>query len=438
MVSLPRAYVQFSFPAPRPYAVLPVIQKVPVGLFRSSLSAHTAGMSGTSRTVFAPQPPVIREKPGKAVSQPAFLFVLFIAALIIGAVLQTVGPAWVTRIFQLNAGLAQSTYTLALALAISVLIHELGHLIPSLCFGFHVSRVVIGPIAAARTHGRWRVAYSRSWFSASVAATPCDDFDWRARMLTVIAGGPMATLWTFLGAALLLQTVPLASSAACFFSALAQINLFLFVLGLVPNSNNAAVRSDARLFLTVLRNGEEAEQIKLYQQVTRLQIEGVRPSAYPVQLISRLAITTGNYDLMLFNALTIFLWALDSGDLATADAWDRYANRLIEDHVLKLSNAVLAESACFDVLHRHNAVAAIKKLTAANTKLFSPWLKYRAQAVLQIAEGSYSNALASISNARASLPAPQPYLQFESAVLDRLQNRATVSHAEPLVARAVA
>ena len=257
-------------------------------------------------------------------------------------------------------------------------------------------------------------------------------------MLTVIAGGPMATLWIFLCAALLLDTVSLAEPVACFFSALAQINLLLFVLGLVPNSKNASVRSDARLFLTVLENGEEAKQIKLYQRVTRLQIAGVRPRSYPCELLSQLAATTGNCDLRLFSALTIFLWALDSGDIAAADAWDRYANRLMEDHVLKLSDAVLSESACFDVLHRHNTVAAIQKLRTINAKALSPWLKHRGQAVLHIAEGSYANALTAVSNARMSFPAPQPYFQFESAILDRLQNRATVPHSKPFAASAAA
>ncbi|MBV8896091.1 MAG: hypothetical protein JO051_06255 [Acidobacteriaceae bacterium] len=257
-------------------------------------------------------------------------------------------------------------------------------------------------------------------------------------MLTVIAGGPIATLWIFLGAALLLDTVSLAEPVACFFSALAQINLLLFVLGLVPNSKNASVRSDARLFLTVLQNGEEAKQIKLYQRVTRLQIAGVRPRAYPFELLSQLAVTTGNYDLMLFSALTIFLWSLDSGDIATADAWDRYANRLMEDRVLKLNDAVLAESACFDVLHRQNTVAAAEKLRTIKTKALSPWLKHRSQAALEIVEGSYANALAEVSEARTSFPAPQPYFQFESALLDLLQHRATVSYSKPLAASAAA
>lgn len=392
-------------------------------------------MSGPCR--FAPQPPPIREKSAKPFSQPAFLFVLFIVALFIGALAQFVGPAWLTDIFRLDAGPAQAAGALLVALTISVLVHELGHLIPSLCFGFHISRVVLGPIAATGAYGRWKLGYSPAWFSASVAAIPANDYDWRARMLTVIAGGPIATLWTFLIAALLLATFP-ASPAAYFFSALAQINLFLFVLGLVPNSNNASVRSDARLFLTVLQNGDEAEQIKLYQHVTRLQIAGVRPRAYPWELIAQLAVRTGNYDLMLFNALTIYLWALDSGDIATADAWDRYANRLIEDHVLKLSNAVLCESACFDVLHRQDPVTAVQKLRTINTKTLSPWLKHRAQVVLHVAEGSYTKALAGIRNARVSFPAPQPYFQFESTVLDRLQHRATVSPSKPLAASAAA
>ncbi|MBV8820403.1 MAG: hypothetical protein JO022_18730, partial [Acidobacteriaceae bacterium] len=169
-------------------------------------------MTGTS--VFALQPPPICEKPVKRVSQQAFLFALFIAALFVGAIAQIAGPPWLRNIFRLNASPAQVACALGLALGASVLIHELGHLIPSLCFGFYVSRVALGPVCATRTNGRWQLCYSPAWFSASIAATPADDHDWAARMLTVIAGGPIATLWIFLGAALLIDTVSLAEPVA--------------------------------------------------------------------------------------------------------------------------------------------------------------------------------------------------------------------------------
>jgi hypothetical protein len=334
--------------------------------------------------------------------------------------------------------MVESSCALVFALAVSVVAHELGHLIPSLCFGFYVSRLALGPLSISRAHGQWKLRYSRAWFSASVAAIPSDERAWRLRMLTVVAGGPIVTLCTFLTAVYLLENLSPTTSAACFLAGVAQLNLFLFVLGVVPNSANASVRNDARLFITLLQDGREAEQIRLYHQVTRLQIAGVRPSAYPKQLIARLANATGNSDLMLFNALSIFLWALDSGDLVTADVWDRHGNLLMEDRVLKLSHTVLSESACFDVLYRRNSVAAKQKLRVANQEALSPWLQNRSRAALQIAQGSYSQALIIVSNARASLPTAQAYFQFESTLLDQLERCTIVSDLKAFSAHAAA
>jgi hypothetical protein len=257
-------------------------------------------------------------------------------------------------------------------------------------------------------------------------------------MLIVIAGGPIASLAVLVCAVYCLASGSLAGPAAYFFSVVAQINLFLFVLGLVPNSANACVRNDARLFLTLLQNSSEAEQMKLYHLVTRLQIAGVRPSAYPRELIARLACAQGNPDLMLFNALTIYLWALDSEDLITADAWDRHANALLEENVLRLSTTVLCESACFDLLHRNHPQSAAQKIKATTPATLSPWLRYRAEAALQIAEGSYANARLSLRNARASIPALRPYFEFELTMLDLLERRAIIADSELLSARAAA
>jgi hypothetical protein len=246
-------------------------------------------------------------------------------------------------------------------------------------------------------------------------------------MLTVVAGGPIAGLCVLLAAGSLLEMLRPAASGVYFFSALAQINLFLFVLGLVPNSADSPIRNDARLFITLLENGSEAQQMKLYHMTTQLQIAGVRPAAYPLELIIRLAGAKGNRDLMLFNALAVFLWALDSGQIALADAWDRHANSLIKDRRLRLSDAVLAESACFDVLHRNARANAVEKVKTINFEKLSPWLRHRTRAVLQIAQGAYSDAQTSLRAARVTLPPISPYRQFELTILDLLERQTNVA-----------
>jgi hypothetical protein len=270
-----------------------------------------------------------------------------------------------------------------------------------------------------------------------VAALPADDDNWRARMLLVVAAGPIAT-GCALVAACLLDEPGMSAAASGFLWAFAQVNFFFLILGLVPNCRNASTRNDARLFLVLLRNGGEAEQMKLYHLVTRLQINGVRPSAYPKAVITRLARAQGNYDLMLFNALTIFLWALDSGEIGIADAWDRHANALVEEHPLRLSHLFLAESACFDLLHRKLPVLAAEKLRTVRLDSLPPWLRRRAKVALKLADDSYRDAVTELRRARASLPSSPPYFEFESALLDLLELRALVDTPRTLHMQAAA
>ena len=382
-------------------------------------------MSPAVEAISALQPPILPDEPSNRVSQRAFWIKLFVSALLIGIALQVADPAWLKNILLVRHGNSFLTaFTFLIALAASVALHELGHLVPSLCFGFNVSRLVLGPLCVSTVSGKWKVRYSPKWFSASVSALPPDERAWRLRMLLVIAGGPIASLCAFLYAIHGLSDSGPSAPQAEFLAGLAQLNLFIFVLGLVPNSPHSPVRNDARLFLTFLQNGGQAEQIKLYHAVTRLQVAGARPSDYPKELIARLACAKGNYDLMLFNALSIFLWALDSGKIAVADAWDRHALALLQIKPLRLSNTVLIESATFDILHRNLPDSAARKLRTIEIQSISPWLALRAGAALQLAGSAYSDAFATLSAARTSLPAGLPYSQFEQKLLDSLEHRA--------------
>lgn len=333
--------------------------------------------------------------------------------------------AWIRDITLVRHDNAVTTaITLFLAMVISVIIHECGHLLPSLCLGFRVCRLVIGPLAIVRSQSKWRLEYSRKWFMASVSAVPAGEFAWRARMLFVVAAGPLASFYFFLYAMHQLVDFGPFTPSSEMWSSLAQLNFFIFVLGLVPNSASAGTRNDARLFLTLCKNGDEAQQIRLYHATTRLQAAGIRPREYPLALLNKLANTKGNPDLTLFNAHTLFLWALDRQDLAVADRWDKYTAELMDERSLRLSDTVLIESGCFDLLHRESPLNAVHKLSSANLKKVAPWLRPRAKAALFLANGSHAQAICAIAAARKCLSPEVPYHQFELALLDALESRA--------------
>ena len=210
-----------------------------------------------------------------------------------------------------------------------------------------------------------------------------------------------------------------------FIGAFAQLSLFIFVLGLVPNCRRARIRNDARLFLVLTRASKEAHEILLYHLLTRLELAGARPREYPESLIRELSHQQGRPDLTLFSFQKIVLWALDRGQLATADAWDRRCLELSEMCQPVSRNVALAHSACLDVLIRNLPLAAIDKLAQVDWSILSPqWLMHRAQAAYYLAVGNVPECLAEIARAQHAFPTQSPLFNFERNLLTQLHRRA--------------
>ncbi len=339
---------------------------------------------------------------GKPNSQQAFLLKLLVVALGAGLIVQIAGPPWLQDVFATShLDLVPSAALLLAALVVSVMVHEIGHLIPSLLFGFHVSRVAIGPLANNSPARPLEAAVLPFLVLRLGLRLPSNDYAWRQRMLIVVASGPIASLALLFVAAFGTSLFGADPLLCGFLRFTAQINLFISVLGVIPNSALAPVRNDARLLLTILNNGAEAEQIRLYHLITRLQTLGVRPRSYPANLVTRMMNATGTPDLMLFTALNVYLWALDSGNLAVADLWDLRMNALVAQNPrLRLSNTALAESACFDLIYRRDCTASLNKLETIDVKALSPHLLNRTKVLQMLAEGRSVEAASHLNSLR--------------------------------------
>ena len=256
-------------------------------------------------------------------------------------------------------------------------------------------------------------------------------------MLAVVAGGPVATFLSGLvSAALLIWFGDSDSWLTRFLSALVELNFFLFILGLFPNSSASTARNDARLFYSLLRNTPEAHQILLYHLLTQLQIAGVRPRDYPERIIRKLAEGRGRPEMCLVYAAAIALWALDRGDLQSADAWDKRAVDLSDFCDLKMQNSALAAAACLDVIVRHNLRAASGKFADVQLDMLSPqWLRHRTKAAYWLTAGNIPETLAEIARAQYSFPNRLPFFDFERMLLGRLHRIAITTQPEDLTNR---
>ena len=352
---------------------------------------------------------------------------LLAGALVIGTAMQVFGPRWVrslVEVVQLNS--IGSASALLLALVTAMVLHEVGHLVAAVFFDFEILGGSFGPVRAVHLHGKWTAQFcSTRGFNGSISAIPRDNRAWRNRMLVVIAAGPAMTLLTGIAAATVLVLANANGWAAAFLGALTQFSFFIFVLGLIPNAATAKAKNDARLFSSVWRNGEEAEEIRLYHAVAQLSAAGVRPRDYPDAIIRKLAGARGRPEAGLLFASTIAMWAMDRGDIETADAWDERSLELSRLCDAAFENTALAKSACFDALFRDDLATAREKFRGVNFDRLTPeCFKHRAKAAHSIAEGSFAEALAEVRWAERSFPKELPYYEFERMLMGMLVNKA--------------
>ena len=379
-----------------------------------------------SERIDPPVPPFVAPADRKGKGLQTFLPLLLLA-LGLGSVVEYLAPFQTGAVFgAIDLRYPSGVIALFSALALVVVAHEGGHLLAALLMNFQILGIALGPFRAMRSYGKWRVRFSaKSLFSGSVSAVPRNAHAWRKRMLVVVAGGPAATLISGAIAAAALLSHASAGWTTPFIGAFTQLSLIIFVLGLVPNSHDARVRNDARLLLVLSRHSPEASAILLYHLVTQLEVAGTRPQDYPERLIHELAVTHSQPDLMLFSAHTIFLWALDRGHLATADAWDQRCLELSEACQPRSRNLALANSACFDLLFRNKQLDARNKLADVDWQTLSPsWLTHRSRAAYYLALEKVPECLAEISRAQYAFPKHLPIYVFERRLLSRLHEKA--------------
>ena len=132
----------------------------------------------------------------------------------------------------------------------------------------------------------------------------------------------------------------------------------------------------------------------------------------------------------LIYAHTIMMWAIDRGEMETAEAWEQRTVELCERCDLRLQNLTLARSAFFDVLFRDKLALARCKFAEVNLEILAPrYFMHRTKAAYQLAAGNIEEALAEVHRAKFYFPKRLPYYDFERALLGQLHSK-TVEVAE--------
>ncbi len=344
---------------------------------------------------------------------------LFLAALVIGGIVKLLGPGWAQTVFSaVKLDGAGAVLALLAAGVVSIVLHECGHLLAALLVGFDVLAICLGPVRAVHSYGKWRLEYSGRLMTGSISAIPRTSNHWRDRVLMIVSGGPVITLLLACVASFSVLYGPFHGWPKTFLGAMAQLNVFLFVLGLIPNARTARVRNDARLFAIFWEDSAQAREIFLFHLLTRLEVDGVRPRDYPIALMRASSGMEGRPDAMLLYSHFVILWALDRGDLSTAFFWDDRALELSQRAGPALRHVVFARSACIDVLYRGAFTAAGEKFFDVDLDSISPaWFRHRCKAAYALINRNISAALAEICQAQQAFPARLPLFEFERSLL---------------------
>jgi Zn-dependent protease len=358
--------------------------------------------------------------------QRRFHVLLLGLAIVIGTWLQTAGPPWVVAIFDhVRLDTVTGVAALLSAFLLSIVVHELGHLAAALSLNYEVLGGALGPLRFERWHSRVMFRYAgENWFRCSISAVPRQmNGNWRACTMTVVAAGPAFTL-------LLLMLAAIGALAshhvwlAEFWSSCAEVNFFLFILGLIPNGRFAPARNDAALFLALMQDSTEAFDLLTCHKAIALPLRGIRPADFPEPLMVRLATFSGRPYTNLMVARRMVEWAIDSGDLTLAGIWDRYALENSEKCSARERNVALAESACFDVLTDDLPSACRKFAQLDLHTLFPPVLAERAKAARFVASGLPARAPTHILRAQYALPLGVGYYDYQRMLLGKLHDQA--------------
>jgi len=345
----------------------------------------------------------------------------FLAGAVVGAVVAILGMGEFLELLEvLEVGpprLLAYLVGLPVVLFLVLLVHELGHLAGGRLAGFRAYLLAVGPLAARRTEGGWRLGLSRSpgaW-AGLAASAPQKTRDLRSRMGLYIAGGPATSVLAGAGAmalALLLGSLlgvgeaaaggPLAVSLL-WLGTFGVLSVGLGLLTLIPGRTEGLYTDGGRL-LRLARAGPELEGELALMVVSGLDLGGKRPREWPDDLVE-LSLATDPDDFMgIYARMAAHLKALDEGDHARAaslleEALER--RRLLAG---RSGADLLLHAAWFHAVHTDRVQRARELLDSAGEPVVvGRHLRAMAEGAVLLAEGDREAGIKALNEALVRL-----------------------------------
>jgi Zn-dependent protease len=295
-----------------------------------------------------------------------------------------------------EAFIAASIIALHLGLGLTVVLHEVGHLLAARSAGFRFVLFGAGPLRVRREGPRLRIGTADRWLPLGMAVSvPLTMHRLERRIARMLLGGPLANLITG-GAALAGTAAVYPALSVSELDGLAMLGVWtlfytgvfgvaLGVLNLLPLSEEGLMSDGARLRL-LRRGGPEAERWSAAWIIFARATGGERPSAWDPELLAR---ATAIPDASIDDggaALLAYEHAMDRGDLDVAERYLERA-RAAAENVPLLESIHAAEAAFFRARFRGDAPGARHWMTLARGGLLEEHARLRAEAAVLLVEG---------------------------------------------------
>jgi len=245
---------------------------------------------------------------------------------LLGAILGVAGMRWWAHWSQVQMLPDQSGWIQTLwvvpVLAVTIVVHELGHAIAARTVDMKISSFVLGPLAWRITDGRWKFKFSMSGPASvggaiGVVSTRADEPRWYR--VWILMAGPIANLILGLIAFSLAMTAK-DSYYKGFWGVLADlatINLGVFVVNLIPLRVGGFYSDGANIY-QMLSGGYWADHHRVHALTVSTRFTGLRPRDYDLAAVDRLLPNAPSPFYVLFCRLYTYECHLDRGEMARA------------------------------------------------------------------------------------------------------------------------
>jgi len=275
---------------------------------------------------------------------------------------------------------------LQLAILISTLGHEFGHLIAGWVSDMRVRSLQVGPLVWVIRNGRWKFSFEASRFSGgAVGMVPIHLKNIRGREVFMILGGPVASLvmGTISGVAALSAKGQAWEPLWAFLSMTAVVSTVGFIVNLIPQKPEAQYSDGAQIYQLVT-NGPWAQVHLAFAMVASSLVTALRPRDFDVTLINRAGDFIAQGDRGMLLRLFACMHYIDAGQTSEAVASLEKAESLWDQAVVKRPAGICAEFVFF---------CAVYKRDAASAELW--WQRLQAQRKIEF-DADYWKARASI------------------------------------------